>query len=118
MLPFRYPASTPAGFSMIGFLIEGDELIFDHWHTFPQIRCTFAPHLILCHDTYSGKAVMDDGTLPAELNNQGDRSECREAAIKRPVNAMLRVTEIAQERYAQDIEAGNSEAEIGAQHLH
>src|SRR5712691_2079206 len=102
---------------MIGFLIEGDELIFHHGHTFPQVRRTFAPHLVLCYDPHSGKAIRDKSAFPAVLHDQRCGRESGEATVERSVNAALCIAEISQERYAQDIKANNPETKLRLQCL-
>ena len=41
---------SPAGFALIGLLIESDKLILDDGHTAAEVGCTFATEAVICDD--------------------------------------------------------------------
>jgi len=114
---FLEASRTPAGFSTISFLIEGDELIFDEGHALPQMRRAFATDLVFRHHTDSRQPILDKPMLPAVLDNESCGAEYEETAVESPVREVGPIGEVGQESDAEKVKGSYTVMELGPQHL-
>jgi hypothetical protein len=103
---------TPARFSVIGFLIESNKLIFDNRYSLSQMRSTSAPHSVVCYNTNRGEPIKDQCALSAVLDNEGHCTERSEAPIECSIGPMLHVAYITQKGYAHCKKAYGAEPKL------
>jgi len=97
---FLQAPRSPAGFAVIGLLIEGNEFILNDGHAPSKIRRMFAADAVIGDNCRRGERIANERSLAAMLHDHRDCERCSESSVEGAVRFPIEVARDDQHREA------------------